>query len=48
LPSAVTEDQQEVYVADDGTVVEMPPPATTKPVTITESAANNEIGTTTE
>jgi hypothetical protein len=34
---------QQVYVADDGAAVEIPPTTTTKPVTITESAANNEI-----
>jgi hypothetical protein len=43
LSSAGTECQQEVYLADDGAAVEMPLPGTIKPVTITESAANNEI-----
>jgi hypothetical protein len=45
FPNAETENQQpqHIYVADDGAAVEMPPPATTKHVMITESAANNEI-----
>jgi hypothetical protein len=30
-------------ILDDGAAVEMSPPTTTKPVTTTESAANNEI-----
>jgi hypothetical protein len=36
-------ESQQVYVADDGAAVEIPPPTTTKLETITESAANNEI-----